>query len=433
MFGVIGNAIIGGVAGFLQIHANFAPPRGFGLTILEIGIIWGISGLFGAVSNIFWGALSDRTHTRWGKRKPYMILLAPLTALFVWISASVDVLFGLDLVFWNFFVFLTIKNVIHSGASVPYTTVIPEVVPPEKRVIVSQLSAVVNGVGTGLGAAVPTLILTFTDNFQVPFIVAGIFLVITYYISACVIPPEKYKVIPISVVQSLRTTFKDHNYMRFQIGQMFWTLALNIVLFMLPFLAKDMIGISTEGEYGWLLISFLALAGVFLVIINYAVEKRHVEKKKALMFSLIFTAIAMPLFALIGSDILSFIPILAQAYIFGSLIFIGLIGVLIFPYAVMMALINYDKGMEATYNGVNGFIVGLAAIPAGPVGGIILLWGYPIAGVFCSILFFVGIAFMARVQLPEYLFQKKTGMQNSIQMEENPIVRKDDHDSPALI
>ncbi len=227
--------------------------------------------------------------------------------------------------------------------------------------------------------------------------------------------------------------------MNFQIGQAFWTLALNVVLFMLPFLASDMIlpknstGSEQEAMFGWLLISFLALAGVFLLIINYVVEKRHVEKKKALMFSLIFTAVSMPLFALIGSPILAFIPLIAQAYIFGSFIFIGLIGVLIFPYAVMMALINYDKGMEATYNGVNGFIVGLAIIPAGPVGGLILTWGYPIAGLFCSLLFFIGIAFMARVQLPEHLFQKKNAQEKADRQEANPSVGKDDFNSPATL
>ncbi len=439
MIGFIGNSIIGGMAQFLQLHAKDLPPNGFGLNVLEIGLIWGISGLFGAVSNIFWGALSDRTHTRWGKRKPYMFIFAPLAALLIWLSASVDVVFGWNLIFWNFLVFLTIKNIIHSGASVPYTTVIPEVVPPEKRVVVSQLSAVVNGAGTALGGVVPTLIWTFTDNFQVPFIVAGIFLVISYYISAAVIPKEKYKTNLVNILDSLRSTFKDRNYMNFQIGQALWTLALNVVLFMLPFLATDMIlpkdltGSEQGAMYGLLFISFLGLAGVFLVIINYAVEKRHVEKKKALMFSLIFTTLIMPLFALIGSPILAFIPVLAQAYIFGSLIFIGLIGVLIFPYAVMMALFKYDEGMAATYNGVNGFIVGLATIPAGPVGGAILMLGYPIAGIFCSVFFLGGIIFMARVHVPEHLFQKKATEENVNTMEAKPLVRKDDLDSPAVV
>ncbi len=257
MLGVMGNAIVGGMAAFLQLHARLIPPDGFGLTVLEIGMIWGISAIFGAISNIFWGAASDRTHTRWGKRKPFMVLFTPLAALLLWISVSVDTLFGLELIFWNFFIFTTLKNIVHSGASVPYTTVIPEVVPPEKRVIVSQLSAVVNGLGMALGAVVPTIIYSISDNFQLPFIIAGVLLVVMYYISAAVIPPEKYTVVPVSIYHSLRTTFKDRNYMLFQIGQFLWSLALNIVLFMLPFLAMDLIGVEDESEFGWLFISFL--------------------------------------------------------------------------------------------------------------------------------------------------------------------------------
>ena len=407
MFGVLGNAIIGGMAAFLQFHANLTPPKGFGLTILEIGIIWGISAIFGAVSNIFWGAISDRTRTRWGRRKPFMAIFAPITAILLWISVSVDTLFGFELIFWNFFLFTTLKNIFHSAASVPYTTVIPEVVPPEKRVIVSQLSAVVNGIGMALGAVVPTILYSLSDNFQLPFIIAGILLVVLYYISAAVIPAEKYKTIPISILHSLRWTFKDHNYMLFQVGQFLWTLALNIVLFIIPFLAKDLIGVTDEREFGLLFISFLLIAGVFLLVINFLVEKMHVQKKKALMFSLLFTAVSLPFFGLIGSHAFNFVPVLAQAYLFGSFMFIGLIGIFIFPYAIMMALINYDQGMEATYNGVNGLILGLAAIPAGPLGATILLFGYPMAGIFCSLLVFASLMFMARVHVPEHLFQKK--------------------------
>ncbi len=418
LLGVLGNATVNGMAAFIQFHAKFPPPDGFGLTVLEIGLIWGIAGIFGALSNIFWGAVSDRTHTRWGKRKPYMLLFAPLTALLLWISVSVDVLFGLNLIFWNFFVFTTLKNIALSGASVPYTTVIPEVVPPEKRLNISQLSALVTGIGTALGAVVPTLILSYFDDFQLPFIVAGALLVITYLISAAVIPAEKYKVIPVNVYHSLRTTFKDRNYMLFQVGQFLWTLALNIVLFMLPFLATDLIGVTEDSDFGWLYVSFLLIAGIFLLIITIIVEVRHVQKKKALIFSLIFMTISLPFFGLIGSPIFSFIPVLVQAYLFGSLMFIGLIGIFIFPYAIMMALIKYDQGMEATYNGVNGFIIGLAAIPAGPVGAAIIFLGYPIAGFFCSALVLASILFMARVHLPEHLFQKKECNENNDKKEE---------------
>ncbi len=406
MVAMIGNAIIWGLNSFLQFHAKLESPDGFGLSELERGIILGIVSLVGGLSCTVWGALSDRTNTRWGKRKPYMFVFPPLVLVSFWITASVDVLFGMSSVFWTLLAFFMIKAVVHNGANVPYTTVIPEVVPAEKRVDVSQLNVLIQGIGFAVGAVVPTLLFEAFDAFAVPFIVAGAIMIVLYLVSSTAIPSTSKPIKSESALHALRSTLRDRNFMMFQVAQFAWTLSLNIIIFILPFLAQDLLGVSDESVYGWFFLSFLAIAGVLLLALNVFMRKRRVEKKKTLIFFLCMTAATVPLVGFIGSPVFGFMPVLVQTYIFGTLVFGGLMGIFIFPYAIMMALIDYDSGNEATYNGTNGTILGISAIPAGPIGGILVSISYPAVGIICGILIVVAIVIFTRVHVPERLFEK---------------------------
>jgi hypothetical protein len=115
-------------------------------------------------------------------------------------------------------------------------------------------------------------------------------------------------------------------------------------------------------------------------------------------------------------------PIMVQVYLFGSILFGGLVGIFIFPYAIMMGLIDYSSGSEGAYNGTNGTILGFAAIPAGPIGGLLLSLeypyvidglpvslGYPYVGIVGAVLFILSIVVMLRVHVPEHLFEKREG------------------------
>ncbi len=410
MVALIGNAIVWGMNTFLQFHAGLQKPKGgFGLSPLEIGIVFGVASVFGAFSNFIWGAVSDRTNSRFGKRKPFMYIFPPLVLVTLWMTSRVDVLFGISVVFWTFLVMMVAKGILHNGANVPYSTVIPEVVPPEKRVMVSQLSAFVQGIGFAAGAIVPALLFESFEDFGIPFLVAGAIMVVLYLVSSTAVPSDAKPVKAESILLSMKATLKNRNFMVFQAAQFLWTLGLNIVIFVIPFLAQDVVEISDESEYGWFFVSFLAIAGIFMLGMNLLMQKHRVEKKKTLLISLLFSAIALPFVGFIGTPPFSFMPILVQVYLFGSILFGGLVGIFIFPYAIMMGLIDYSSGSEGAYNGTNGTILGFAAIPAGPIGGLLVFLGYPCVGIVGAVLFLASIAVMLRVHVPEHLFEKREG------------------------
>ncbi|NMC08405.1 MAG: MFS transporter [Candidatus Lokiarchaeota archaeon] len=406
----IGNAIVWGMNGFLQFHAGLASPEGgFGLSALDIGIIFGVANVFTAFSNVFWGAISDRTESRLGKRKPFMLIFPPLVLVVLWLASIADILSGMAAVFPTLLILLVLKGVLHAGANVPYTTVIPEVVPPEKRVMVSQLSALVQGIGFAAGAIVPALLFQAFTDFSIPFVVAGAVMIVLYLVSSTAVPSDATPVKVEGIFQSMKSTLKNRNFMMFEAAQFLWTLGLNIVIFVIPFLAQDVVGIVDESVYGWFFVSFLAIAGLCMLGMNLVMQKRRVEKKKALMFSLLASVIALPLVGFIGTPTFSFMPILVQVYLFGSLLFAGLVGIFIFPYAIMLALIDYSSGSEGAYNGTNGTILGFAAIPSGPVGGLLIVLGYPFVGIAGTVLFIASVAVMLRVRVPEHLFEKHGG------------------------
>ncbi|MBN2152486.1 MAG: MFS transporter, partial [Candidatus Lokiarchaeota archaeon] len=410
MVASIGNAVVWGMNSILQFHAGLRSwEGGFGLSALDVGIIFGVASVFGAFSNVFWGALSDKTNSKYGKRKPFMFIFPPLVMVTLWMASKVDVLFGMQVVFGMLLLMVTVKGVLHNGANVPYSTVIPEVVPPEKRVAVSQLSAIVQGIGFAAGAVVPAILFDVFDDFGIPFIFAGAIMVAFYLISSTAVPSDAKPVKTEKIFRSMKVALRNRNFMVFEAAQFLWTLGLNIVIFVIPFLAHDILGIFEEDVFAWFFVSFLLIAGALLLGLNYVIQKRRVEKKKALLIMLLFSASALPFVGFVGTPAFSFMPILVQVYLFGSILFGGLVGIFIFPYAIMMGLIDYSSGSEGAYNGTNGTILGLAAIPAGPIGGLLITLGYPCVGIVGAVLFLASAVVILRVQVPEHLFEKGGG------------------------
>jgi MFS family permease len=120
--------------------------KGTALSLLEA---------IGTVVAVVWqpvaGTLSDRTHTRWGRRRPYLVG-----------GTAGDLLFLLGLAlsgaFWVLIVFYTLLQLASNTAQGPYQGLAPDVVPQEQRGTSSGYYGLANLVGLLTGSIVVAVI-----------------------------------------------------------------------------------------------------------------------------------------------------------------------------------------------------------------------------------------------------------------------------------
>ncbi|GAB6102525.1 SLC45 family MFS transporter [Thermococcus atlanticus] len=160
----------------------------FGLNKAITGGIMTIDNIFAIVLLPYLGALSDMTRTRWGRRKPYIMIGAPLGALmFALIPVArahetLALMMG-TIIFMNFFMALFRSPVI---------AFMPDITPSEKR---SQANGIINFMG-GLGALFAYFggKILYDINYALPFYVgAAIMLLANIFVVLFVPEPERYK------------------------------------------------------------------------------------------------------------------------------------------------------------------------------------------------------------------------------------------------
>jgi len=122
---------------------------GFALPVATTGLVMGLDNL-AAIFILPWiGAVSDRTRTRWGRRKPFIAVGAPLAAL---AFASIPFLLGQPLALFMAAVIGTLLAM--DLFRTPVVALMPDLTPPRLR---SPANGIINFMG-GLGAVVATLV-----------------------------------------------------------------------------------------------------------------------------------------------------------------------------------------------------------------------------------------------------------------------------------
>src|SRR6266508_4406220 len=98
-------------AGAFYAFNNFVLPnllKAFGASDLLIGLLSSTRSIEGAVIQPTVGALSDRMWTRLGRRRPFMMVGIPLSAVFFISAAFVDTLWALALTIFLFSIFFNV-------------------------------------------------------------------------------------------------------------------------------------------------------------------------------------------------------------------------------------------------------------------------------------------------------------------------------------
>lgn len=132
-----------------------AAAGGITLVPLFIGIIMTFDNIFGVIFQPTFGKISDNTHSRFGKRRPFVIYGAPISALLFALIPIIALKAGsllATMLFIILFVFVM------SLWRAPVVALMPDLTPPELR---SEGNAIINlmgGIGSALGLVAGTIV-----------------------------------------------------------------------------------------------------------------------------------------------------------------------------------------------------------------------------------------------------------------------------------
>ena len=392
----------------------------YGLPPILSGIALAIGKLSIAFGQFSMGWLSDKTKTKYGRRKPFMFFYAPLTAV-AFICALLPMVFIQNPSAILLFVWIIIWDAVfqwsYGGLTTPYQSWVSEQFLVEQRPKASAFQNLFSFIGAGVGIVFtllvfPPLIEVFqkTKTVDPTFIILvfgfGLLLIILFYICAFVLPVEKIEGAEMNFTEDLRKVLKDKNFMNVCWLQGIAFLAIGMI-------TPSVIGFATivlkiEGtEFYLTAVSLLVGIMLFLFMWKKLIDKKG--KKQTFLIILLTGIIVLPL-SLIGlipgeiSFVITIIWVLVIAAFMG--------GWYLFPYIWLADLaedadVRSGEGRKSgLYAGFPQILLNIFQAIALFITGLILSlpnvpgkdysWGYILWGVWCS-----GVLIVA------YLFTKK--------------------------
>lgn len=217
---------------------------GFGLGAAGTGLVMTLDNIAAVFIQPWIGTRSDRTRTRLGRRMPYLIASAPLTALgFMLIPFATRMIppelngqFGeLRLPFALFVGALGVTLLAAAVFRTPAVALMPDIVPSRFR---SQANGIINFMG-GAGAILGFLAggILFDIEITLPFVAGGIFILLTTLIVVVFIkePPnheaEGQKLAQVGVIDNLKLVWRDSDksVLYLLLAIFFWFVAFNAI------------------------------------------------------------------------------------------------------------------------------------------------------------------------------------------------------------
>ena len=223
----LGTSIVLGIEGWALLTLY---TSGYGLHPFLAGIAITMGYLTIALSQFLLGWISDAKYTKWGRRKPYIIVFAPLLG----ISIIFLLLPGLVLDLNDsrtLFLWMIIWEIIFRASyavTTPYQAWMAEEFPVEERPKVSQFQNTFNYIGNGIMALFSMIILTsyiealdlagdlnipIPINLSIPIFIFGILTIVLFYIIAFKMPTEPYYEVKSNLIENLKTIVKNKNFM----------------------------------------------------------------------------------------------------------------------------------------------------------------------------------------------------------------------------
>jgi maltose/moltooligosaccharide transporter len=149
--------------GYLGIQMGFALQnanasrilQNFGADVHSLSWFWLVAPLTGLIVQPIIGHYSDRTWTRFGRRKPYFLFGALMAAIGLILMPQSDVLTTLMPALWVGAGMLMIMDASFNIAMEPFRALVADMLPSDQRTLGFSIQTVLIGIGAVIGSALP--------------------------------------------------------------------------------------------------------------------------------------------------------------------------------------------------------------------------------------------------------------------------------------
>ncbi len=312
-----------------------------------------IYGIWNALNDPIAGFISDSTRTRWGRRIPYIFFGAiPFGAAYFLLWFSPFRSSSMMALFFYFLIVICLFDGLYSVVVLNWASLYPEMYPSlAERAQVNSYRQTLGMIGLVIGIALPPLIYS-TIGWAKMGAIFGAVITLTCFISLIGSrETRKYMTAnPLPLSAALSATFRNIPFVTFVFSNLLVQYAFTMVLAIIPFYAKYVLGAGAV-ETSLVLFSAFAVA-MFMMFVWRALSVRYGAKATYLC------SILMLLFALVP---FLFISSIGSAIISSGFLGIGLAGIILLSDVLISDVIDYDETKtgvrrEGMYFGMNAFI-----------------------------------------------------------------------------
>ena len=303
----------------LKTYAAIYYVDRLGLTTVQLASILFIYTIIDAIDNPIYGFLSDRTRSRWGRRRPWLVIGTPLLVLFFIAFYSTPAFLAGNSLFAYAMLFYILTGTLDSVINANYGALFPELFRTDAaRASTNALRQAFQLVAMIISIAL-TPVVTSAIGFMATAIIYGllggaVILYMAFTAKEVEVQVEEKKP---ALWSSLKDLFTNRNFWMAGFTNAFYSAAMSLVLASLPFFAKYTLQIQDAQQT-------ILFASVLIIAIGcVAVWARFVRK---------YTVIPIWRVALVALG-LAFIPLyfansLATAVVGSALVGFGFAGVI---------------------------------------------------------------------------------------------------------
>jgi len=327
------------------------------------GIIMFLGRAIDAVADPVIARWSDNHQGKMGRRLPFMLFsgvayAAVFIALFYPPVAENSPLNSVFLA-----VMLGLYFTLFTAYVCPYLALLPELARTAKdRVDLATFRAIFMLLGVGIALIGSGILIGMFSFHGMVWIMAFLGLIMLYL--PMLIKERDYaeaKPATLGLTEAIRTTFKNHAFVIYLIGNVTFWLGFNIITLNLPLYVTILLGGTEDDTSIYFGLAFV-VALIFFPVVNILSKK--IGLKAVMMFALVAFLVLLPLFYFLGQPMLGLTPEVF-GYILMGLAGLPLAVIFIVPDAIVAEVSDLEiklsgQRREAMYFGAQGFILKLA-------------------------------------------------------------------------